>query len=46
MLLSFNIGSISVSMSSTGGVRVGGKIGKTYISTQVVEPKKKKKKEL
>lgn len=35
-----NLGGLKLCVSSTGGVRVGGKIGQTYVSTQVVKPTK------
>jgi hypothetical protein len=42
MRVSFNLGDIAIHLSSKGGVRIGGRIGSTYMSTQVVKPKKKK----
>ena len=38
MRVSFNIGEIRANVSSSGGVRVGTRIGRTYISHQLVKP--------
>lgn len=37
-----DLGAFNISLCSNGGVRIGGKIGDTYISRKIVKPKKKK----
>jgi hypothetical protein len=38
MNISFNVGKVKISVNSKGGVRAGYRVGKTYLSTQVIKP--------